>query len=113
MLSPTYVACSVGENSHGHPASEVLLRLANFDEKNGTTTYESFKSTLKDGNFIYYVNHNKDINVVVAGNLGSYLFLDWYVIALIVEFCLLVIFALSVMPNNPIKINVHMKNMKQ
>jgi hypothetical protein len=71
------------------------------------------KSTLNDGNFIYYVNHSKNVKVVVIGDLGSYLFLDWYVIALIAEFCLLVIFALSVIPNNPIKINAHMKNMKQ
>ena len=82
-ITPEYVVCSVGENTYGHPASDVLLRLANYDLKYNKTTYDTFKTTLKDGNIIYYANSDSAMECISIGSLGSYLFLDWYVVVVI------------------------------
>lgn len=110
-LSPHYVVCSVGDNSYGHPTSDVLLRLAKFDEENNETTYDTFKTTLKDGNLIYYVNLDSEMNVL-ALRLGEYIFLDWYVVVIVGEIILIGYFALIILPKKPIKINKNLKNMK-
>ncbi len=110
-LSPHYVACSVGDNSYGHPTSDVLLRLAEFDEENNETTYDTLKTTLKDGNLVYYVNLNSEMNVLTL-DLGEYIFLDWYVVVIVGEVVLIGYYALMVVPKKPIKINKNLKNMK-
>ena len=38
--------------------------VANFDQKYNDTIYDTFKSTLKDGNLIYYVNNGEEMNVI-------------------------------------------------
>lgn len=113
VLSPKFVVCSVGENSHGHPASDVLLRLANFDELNNSSIYETFKTTLKHGNIIYYSNPNSEMDVKVVGSLGNYLFIDWYGVVIIGECCVLLYYILIIVPNKPVKFNKYIKNMKQ
>lgn len=110
-LSPKYVVCSVGENSYGHPASDVLLRLAEFDKVSGENTYSTFKSTLNNGNVIYYVNSN-EMSVVEINSLGDYIFLDWYIIVIIGEIVIIACCLLIVIPKKRIRINPHMKNMK-
>jgi len=112
VLSPKYVACSVGENSYGHPTSEVLLRLAEFDKNNNTKTYSTFKSTLKDGNIIYYANENKSMKVVNILSLGDYIFVEWYLIVIICDIVLIGSCLFVVIPKKRIKINKNMKNMK-
>lgn len=113
VLSPKYVACSVGENTYGHPTSEVLLRLAKFDEKYNETTYDSFKSTLNNGNLIYYTNVDSEMEVIEINNLGDYLFLDWFIVVIISESVIVVIYLTRVLPNKPLKFNKHLKNMKR
>ena len=113
ILKPNYVACSVGENSYGHPASEVLLRLAKFDEKYNKNTYDNFKTTLKHGNLIYYVNNDGVMSVTEILSLGKYLFVDWYLVVIIVDGVVLIYYLLKIVPKKPIKFNKHIKNMKQ
>lgn len=112
FLNPEYVVCSVGENSYGHPASEVLLRLANYDEEYDKTTFDTFKATNKDGNIIYFVN-DTTIEILTINSLGDYLFLDWYIVVIVTNLLVLVVVLFIVIPKKPIKINRHLKNMKK
>jgi len=113
VLSPEFVACSVGDNDYGHPSSDVLLRLANFDAVNNTNIFSTFKSTLNNGNLIYYVNNNySDMEVATIKKLDTFIFIDWYMIVIVVEVFVLTKYLIVVIPKKIIKINKHMKNMK-
>ena len=109
-ITPEYVVCSVGDNNYGHPASDVLLRMANYDEKFRKTTYDNFKSTINNGNIIYYANSYKLLEVTTIGRLGDYLFLDWYIVVIVLCIMIIMIDVIIVAP----KINVikHRKQVK-
>lgn len=111
-LSPKFVVCSVGENSYGHPTSDVLLRLAKFDDENNELTYSTLKTTLNDGNIIYYANTNKKLSVVNIESLGDYIFIDWYIVVIVADIFIVINWLIIVIPKKKIKINKHMKNMK-
>lgn len=111
-ISPKYVACSVGDNSYGHPSSDVLLRLANFDMEYGENVYSNLKTTLNDGNLIYYVKDNA-MDILTIEKLDSYIFLDWYIVVITVEAVVIVKYLLIVIPKKRIYINKNLKNMKQ
>ena len=108
VLKPEFVVCSVGENGYGHPSSEVLIRIAEYSED----AYRNLKTTLNDGNIIYYVN-DVEMQVISITDLGGYLFVDWYLVVIGVEGLLLVNYLLIIIPKKKITINKHMKNMKQ
>ena len=111
-IQPEYVVCCVGENSYGHPSSEALLNLTNYDDAYNKTTFDTFKTTLKNGNIIYYVNTN-EFECTTIENLGDYLFVDWYIIVIAVDASLVLYILLYIIPKKPIKLNKHLKNMKK
>jgi len=77
VTSPEYVVTGVGENSHGHPSSEVLNRLLNFDGD----LYKNFKNTKDNGNIIYTLESN--INIDEIENIDNYNFSDYYIYSII------------------------------
>jgi len=110
-IRPEYVVCSVGENSYGHPTSEVLLRLAEYDKTSNKQTALTFKSTLQYGNIIYYVNDNK-FEVVTVESVGDYIYLDWWIVVIVIDVVCVVWLLIIVIPKKKLYINRHMKNMK-
>jgi len=112
-IKPEYVACCVGENSYGHPASDTLLRLAQYDEDYGKTTYDTLKSTLHNGNIVYYVNnYGEEVDVLTIENIGDFVFVDWYVIVIVSCVALTGLYVLYIFTGK-FKIEIKIKNMKR
>lgn len=84
QIKPEYVVAQVGKNSYGHPSSDVLSRLANYDETYGKYTYAGFLNNLDDGNIVYHVENGEDFNVVLIGKMSGFAFVDWYIVVIIV-----------------------------
>lgn len=110
-ISPEYVVCSVGDNSYGHPTSEVLLRLAEYDKANHKQTALTFKSTLQYGNIVYYVN-DTDFEVITISSVGDYIYLEWWVVVVVLDTACVVWLMIVIIPKKKLHINRHMKNMK-
>jgi len=112
-IKPEYVACCGGENSYGHPASDTLLRLAQYDEDYGKTTYDTLKSTLHNGNIVYYVNnYGEEVDVLTIENIGDFVFVDWYVIVIVSCVALTGLYVLYIFTGK-FKIEIKIKNMKR
>lgn len=77
ITSPKYVVTSVGENTYGHPANDVLVRLLDYDKIHGTNLYDNFRATLYDGNIVYTLESNIKINEI--DNIDNYNFVDYWV----------------------------------
>lgn len=77
ITSPRYVVTSVGENTYGHPAYDVLVRLLEYDKIHNTKLYDNFKATLYDGNIVYTLESNIIINEI--DNIDNYGFVDYWV----------------------------------
>lgn len=84
QIQPEYVVAQVGNNSYGHPSSDVLTRLANYDEAYGKHTYSGFLNNLDDGNIIYHVEAGNDFAVLLVDRMSSFAFVDWYIVVIII-----------------------------
>lgn len=84
QIQPEYVVAQVGKNSYGHPSSDVLTRLANYDEAYGKHTYSGFLNNLDDGNIIYHVEEGNDFAVLLVDRMSSFAFVDWYIVVIII-----------------------------
>lgn len=84
--SPELLVASVGENTYGHPANELLLRLLEYDEESGSDTYNNFYTTLKCGNIIITLD---DLQVDTISNIDDYNFTDYYIYTIIAVIFLL------------------------
>lgn len=84
QIQPEYVVAQVGNNSYGHPSSDVLTRLANYDEAYGKHTYSEFLNNLDDGNIIYHVEAGNDFAVLLVDRMTSFAFVDWYIVVIII-----------------------------
>lgn len=80
VTSPKYVVTSVGENTYGHPANEVIERLLKYDEEFNTNLYSTFKTTKDSGNIIYTLE--KSITVETVRNIDDYAFVDFWIYTL-------------------------------
>lgn len=89
FLKPEYAVISCGENSYGHPTQEVLNNLSNYSENLISNTY----ITQNDGNIVYYVNSSNSNGFLFIKNISSYIFIDYFYIAIgVMGICLIVVF---------------------
>ncbi len=89
FLNPKYAIISCGENSYGHPSSEVLNNLKNYSEELYNNTY----STQNLGNIIYFINEDSFSDFLFIKDVSTYIFVDYYYIALgIMGVCLIIVF---------------------
>lgn len=79
--SPKYVVTSVGENTYGHPANDVIERILMYDEEFDTNIYSTFKTTKEHGNIIYTLDDN--IKIETIKNIDDYVFVSYWVYTLI------------------------------
>ena len=88
FTSPDYAIISYGENTSGHPHSEVIDRIKNYN----MNLYNNTFSTYEDNNIICHISNN-EINFTFVDNINSYVFVDYYFIAIgIMGICLIVVF---------------------
>jgi len=92
VTSPEYVVTSVGENTYGHPANDVLIRLLEYDKINGTKLYDNFRATLYNGNIVYTLESNIKIDEI--DNIDNYNFIEYWVYSFIL-IVILVLFYLK------------------
>lgn len=89
FIKPEYAIISCGKNDYGHPSDDVINNLKNYDEELYNNTY----STLVCGNVVYFVNSNSTSGFVFIKNVTSYIFVDYYFIAIgVMGLCLLIVF---------------------
>ncbi len=87
VTSPDYVVASVGENSYGHPANDTITRILEYDKNNSTSLYDNFLNTKDNGNIIFTLN--KNVNVDLIPNIDDYNFVDYYIYTIITTLILL------------------------
>ena len=87
VTSPDYVVASVGENSYGHPANDTITRILEYDKNNSTSLYDNFLNTKDNGNIIFTLNNN--VNVDLIPNIDDYNFVDYYIYTIITTLILL------------------------
>lgn len=90
ITSPDYFVTSVGENTYGHPANDTILRMLEYDKLNNKNTYNSFKSTLTDGNIVYTLETNIYIDIIA--NIDDYNFVDYYIYSIILSIFILFLY---------------------
>ena len=88
IITPAYAVVSVGENSYGHPSEEVLNRLK--------TTQTNVLRTDKNGNILFAVGKNYELNYICENYYLTNLTLDIRVWVLVVEIILLVVVGIIV-----------------
>lgn len=83
-LQPEYIVAQVGKNSYGHPSSDVLGRMAEYDANYNKTTYNGFLNNKDDDNIIYHSLLDEDgLQLLLIADMDSFLFMDWYIIVII------------------------------
>lgn len=85
-VSPEYAVICVGDNSYGHPHFNTVSNLENY----GTTVFTTEDTSIRFvcGKEFFGVLHNNKIH--------SAEFIDWWMIALVIELCLVVNLAIIV-----------------
>lgn len=83
-LQPEYVVAQVGTNTYGHPSSDVLNRLAEYDEEYDKYTYSGFLNNKDDDNIIFHVLEGEsDFVINTIADMDSFVFMDWYIVVII------------------------------
>lgn len=78
--TPNFLIISVGENTYGHPSSELIERVADFNLTHNKEI--SILRTDKLGNIILNFKNN-DISVSTLSNINDSFIISWWVIVLI------------------------------
>lgn len=84
QIQPEYIVAQVGKNTYGHPSGDVLDRMEEYDSLYGKTTRSGFLNNLDNGNIIYHVVDGDDFKVVLISSMSNFVFMDWYMVVLIV-----------------------------
>jgi len=85
-VKPEYAVISVAlQNSYNHPSD---ITISNLIE---TGTDEIYK-TSKKGNIICYINEGEEIDFLFVQNADSYIYVDWYIIVIVLIFCTIITF---------------------
>ena len=88
-LNPKYAVISVGENNNNLPSLDTLNNIKNYSED----LYKNLYITKDRGNIIYYVNSDENSGFLTIKNVNSYVFVDYYLIALaVMGTCLTIVF---------------------
>lgn len=88
FTNPKYAVISYGENSYGHPSQEVINNIRNYSDQ----LYNNIYTTYKDGNIICHISDG-ELNFETIKNINSYIFIDYYLIAIaIMGVCLIIVF---------------------
>lgn len=82
--SPKYAIISVGENTYGHPSSELMSRILEYD----SDLYSNIYRTDIDGNII--VTLDSDIKVETIDNIDRYSFSPYWVYTILIVILLVV-----------------------
>lgn len=82
-VKPEFVVISVGKNSYGHPADDLLARLLLYDRMYGTNLFNDYKTTLNHGNVIYGVLPSGIIMDYYVQSADAYFFVEWFVVVII------------------------------
>lgn len=95
--SPNYVVTSVGENTYGHPANDVIERLLQYDEEFNSNLYSTFLTTKESGNIIYTLEPS--VKVEVVKNIDDYVFVSYWVYSLV---AILVLAIIIIIPHSKV-----------
>ena len=76
---PQNIVFSVGENNYGHPSSEVIERIANYQNDYGVKI--NLYETKDKGNLIFMINN--DLIFANIDNINRYFFIDWWIVVII------------------------------
>ena len=88
FTTPDYAIISCGDNTSGHPHSEVMNRIKNHSLELYNNTY----STYEKNNIICHVSNN-EVHMIFVDDINSYVFVNYYLIAIgIMGICLIVVF---------------------
>lgn len=86
--SPQFAIISYGENSAGHPSSEVLNNIKDYSKD----LYNNIYTTFEEKNIVCHIDSG-EIKFTFVDDIGSYIFVDYYYIAIaIMGICLIVVF---------------------
>ena len=89
FCKPEYAIISCGENSYGHPSLNVLNNIKNYSND----LYNNIYTTQSSGNIIVAVDDVGLLTIDTIQNVDSYIYLDYYLIAIaVMGICLIVVF---------------------
>ena len=89
FLNPKYAVISVGENDKNLPSIDTLNTVKSFSDE----LYDNLYLTSNCGNIVYYVNSENNSGFLTIKNVNSYVFVDYYLIALaVMGTCLTIVF---------------------
>lgn len=87
-ITPDYAFISVGENSYGHPSTDVYERIARYDDKFNKNLLSNTFITKTIGNI--FVVLDNDILINNIKNIDAYAFVDYYIYSIIAIIFLLI-----------------------
>ena len=80
--SPKFACVCVGKNTYGHPSSEVMERILQYDKINSSNLYDNLYSTKVNGNVIFTLQNQIAVNTIK--NINDYSFGSYYVYSTLV-----------------------------
>ena len=85
--SPDFAGVSVGENTYGHPANKLIARILDYDKKTGSNLYSNLYTTNNNGNIIFKLSWNIELNFIYE--IDNYSFNSYFTYTLIVTIIIL------------------------
>lgn len=81
-VSPEYACISVGENTYGHPANQLLSRILDYDKVSNSNLYSNLYTTEQKGNVIFTLSWNIEVDFI--DQIDNYSFNNYYTYSIII-----------------------------
>ncbi len=81
--TPTSIIIPVGENSYGHPAEDLYLRISDYDNDNNTSLFDNMYTTLSCGNIIIAGEMDGEYIIDNFSDIHEYLFVEFWIVVII------------------------------